>query len=262
MEENNNTPTKYNENKIVNSNLIKDSDLSFIVKKTEKVATAIYMISNFFNHEEPLKWELRKNVTKLLKDMMSFNDVSVNREVTLSRINTDFIELNSIFNLSYNSGFISTMNYEIVTNEINNLSQLVLSYVEKQASISKSIFKKDYFEVKKEVLKKEAESPRENLKDNIKDIIKDRNEVIKDNYVFKGQKRDLDAFFNKDNTKVSDREQKILEKIKNVGSVTIKEISEDFKDVSEKTIQRELQKMFDKGQIKKEGERRWTKYFI
>jgi hypothetical protein len=40
------------------------------------------MISNFFNIEEPLKWELRKIVTKLLRNIMSFNDTSLsNKEI-------------------------------------------------------------------------------------------------------------------------------------------------------------------------------------
>jgi len=268
-EENNNIPTKYNENKLINTNLIKDNDLSFIIKKTEKVATAIYMISNFFSPEEPLKWELRKNVTKLLKNMMSLNDASANREVSFSRINGDFVELGAMFSLAHSSGFISQMNYEIVTGEINNLSDLVLSYGERQVSTNRSLFKKDYFEVKKESFKNQPEAPRETFKeiskDNIKDIVKDNlKDIQKDNqFVFKGQKRDLDNFFNKDNnSKISDREEKIIQKIKISGPVTIKDIAEEFAEVSEKTIQRELQKMFDRGQIKKEGERRWTKYFI
>jgi len=268
-EENNNIPTKYNENKLINTNLIKDNDLSFIIKKTEKVATAIYMISNFFSPEEPLKWELRKNVTKLLKNMMSLNDASANREVSFSRINGDFVELGAMFSLAHSSGFISQMNYEIVTGEINNLSGLVLSYGERQVSTNRSLFKKDYFEVKKESFKNQPEAPRETFKeiskDNIKDIVKDNlKDIQKDNqFVFKGQKRDLDNFFNKDNnSKISDREEKIIQKIKISGPVTIKDIAEEFAEVSEKTIQRELQKMFDRGQIKKEGERRWTKYFI
>jgi GTP-binding protein HflX len=39
-----------------------------------------------------------------------------------------------------------------------------------------------------------------------------------------------------------------------------KAISTVIFDVSEKTIQRTLQLLIDKGQIKKEGERRWAKY--
>jgi len=266
MEDNKKTISNYNENKLINSNFIKDQELSFIIKKTEKVATAIYMISNFFNIEEPLKWELRKIVTKLLKNTMSFNETSLSgKEIIVSKVSNDFIELNTLFNLAYNSGFISQMNFEIVTAEIENLSRIVLTYYERQVSGTKVLFRDDYFEVKKDSVEKNSQKPliaKNVVKDNIKDTVKD----IKDSIVFNGKKSELEAFFNKTSKDVSgsisDREQKILEKIKSSGPVTIKDIAEEFGEVSEKTIQRELQKMFEKGQIKKEGERRWTKYFI
>lgn len=275
--ENKKTPTNYNENNPLNNNLIKDAELSFIIKKTEKVATAIYMISNFFNVDEPLKWELRRNVTKLLKNLMSFNDSSLsNKEIIVSRVSSDFVELNTMFNLAYNAGFISQMNYEIVISEIQNVSQMVVSYSDRQASLNKTLFRQDYFEVKKDINANVGGQhvPRES------NFIKDTQKDIKDRVSFKGQKSDLDSFFKKMNmsqesdvqkdlssqnpqpSQNSERENRILQKIKMSGPVTIKEIAEDFKDVSEKTIQRELQKMYDRGQIKKEGERRWTKYFI
>lgn len=291
MEDNKKTISNYSENKLINSQLVKDGDLSFIIKKTEKVATAIYMISNFFNTEEPLKWELRKVVTKLLKNTMSFNDTSLSgKEIVISRVSSDFIELNTLFNLAYNSGFISQMNFEIVSGEIDNLSKIVMTYYERQVSGTKALFKNDYFEVKKEISEKTTTKDyfgiKDNekgflknnqgafvkdgestvIKDNVKDTIKDIKDTFNNKVVFNGKKSELEAFFKKvqNNTPVtiSDREQKILEKIKTSGPVTIKDISESFTDVSEKTIQRELQKMHDKGQIQKEGERRWTKYFI
>lgn len=45
-------------------------------------------------------------------------------------------------------------------------------------------------------------------------------------------------------------------------SVSIKDISADIKDCSEKTIQRELNDMIEKAIIKREGERRWSRYSL
>ena len=283
MEDNKKIISNYNENKLTNGSLIKDQDLSFILRKSEKVATAVYMISNFFNTEEPLKWELRRGVTKLLKNIMSFNDSSLSgKEILNSKVAGDFLELNTLFNLAYNSGFISQMNFEIVSSEINLLSKTVESYCERQISGTKTLFKTEYFEVKKDIPLKDT-NHQSNLdigflKDKIKDNVKDIKDTPNNKVVFNGKKSDLESFFNnitktdnahKSSTQskltlgtLSDRELKILEKIKTSGPVTIKDISEMFTDVSEKTIQRELQKMHDAGQIKKEGERRWTKYFL
>lgn len=279
MEDNKKTISNYNQNKLINSHLVKDADLSFIIKKTEKVATAIYMISNFFNTEEPLKWELRKGVTKLLKNTMSFNDSSLShKEILNSKVAGDFLELNILFTLAYNSGFISQMNFEIVSSEINILSKTVESYCERQISGTKTLFTADYFEVKKDISLKDTNNQSQSNTGFVKDTVKDIKDIQNKKVVFNGKKRDLEAFFNNisqpgSNSKqvnqiksasstLSDRELRILEKVKTSGPVTIKDISEMFTDVSEKTIQRELQKMYDAGHIKKEGERRWTKYFI
>jgi len=283
MEDNKKTISNYNENKLINGYLIKDQDLSFIIRKSEKVATAVYMISNFFNTEEPLKWELRKGVTKLLKNIMSFSDSSLaGKEILNSKVAGDFLEINTLFNLAYNSGFISQMNFEIVSSEISLLSKTVESYCERQISGTKTLFKTEYFEVKKDLPVKDTNyqsKPNAGfLKDNIKDTIKDIKDTQNNKVVFNGKKSELESFFNNiaqpdanykpatqsklNSSTLSDRELKILEKVKTSGPVTIKDISEMFTNVSEKTIQRELQKMHDAGHIKKEGERRWTKYFI
>jgi predicted HTH transcriptional regulator len=57
-----------------------------------------------------------------------------------------------------------------------------------------------------------------------------------------------------------DREARVIDVIRDKGIVSIKDISSVIFDVSEKTIQRTLNALIDKGQIKKEGERRWAKY--
>lgn len=56
------------------------------------------------------------------------------------------------------------------------------------------------------------------------------------------------------------RRESIQAIIKEKGAVSIKDISDIIKDVSEKTIQRELIEMIKDGLVLKEGERRWSRY--
>jgi hypothetical protein len=58
------------------------------------------------------------------------------------------------------------------------------------------------------------------------------------------------------------RRDRILSIIKDKVQVTIKDISGAITDVSEKTIQRELMSLISDGTLRKEGERRWSKYSI
>lgn len=58
------------------------------------------------------------------------------------------------------------------------------------------------------------------------------------------------------------RRTRILKLVKDSGEVTIKDISNHFPELSEKTIQRELIAFVDSGVLKREGERRWSRYSL
>ncbi len=60
--------------------------------------------------------------------------------------------------------------------------------------------------------------------------------------------------------RVDIRKRAIMDIIKRKGVVSIKDISTEIKDFSEKTIQRELLAMVESGVLTKEGERRWSTY--
>lgn len=57
-----------------------------------------------------------------------------------------------------------------------------------------------------------------------------------------------------------DRRTQMLTIIEAKGEVGVKDIAAIIKDVSEKTLQRELNDMIDEGLIIREGERRWSRY--
>jgi len=59
-----------------------------------------------------------------------------------------------------------------------------------------------------------------------------------------------------------DRRERIKTVIEAKGEATIKDISEIITDCSEKTIQRELNSMIEDNLVKRQGERRWSKYSL
>ena len=83
----------------------KDESFVFVYKKTEKLATAMYMITNLFSDNEPIKWSLRKNVSELLSFMVGYKNVL---PVALSDFANDartrVLEIVSLFEISYRSG--------------------------------------------------------------------------------------------------------------------------------------------------------------
>lgn len=60
----------------------------------------------------------------------------------------------------------------------------------------------------------------------------------------------------------SDRRTRIYTVLEAKGEATIKDISEIVTDVSEKTIQRDLNAMIEAGDVQRQGERRWSRYSI
>jgi hypothetical protein len=59
-----------------------------------------------------------------------------------------------------------------------------------------------------------------------------------------------------------DRRERIKTVLEAKGEATIKDISEIITDCSEKTIQRELNAMIEDNIVKRQGERRWSKYSL
>jgi hypothetical protein len=60
----------------------------------------------------------------------------------------------------------------------------------------------------------------------------------------------------------NDRRERIKTILEAKGEATIKDISEIITDCSEKTIQRELNAMIEENIVKRQGERRWSKYSV
>jgi hypothetical protein len=63
-------------------------------------------------------------------------------------------------------------------------------------------------------------------------------------------------------SQLTDRSERIKTVLEAKPEATIKDIAEVITDVSEKTIQRELGSLIEKGQVIRQGERRWSKYSI
>ena len=63
-------------------------------------------------------------------------------------------------------------------------------------------------------------------------------------------------------SQLTDRAERIKTVLEAKPQATIRDIAEIITDVSEKTIQRELNSLIEKGQVIREGERRWSRYSV
>ncbi len=195
------------------------------IKKSEKLASAIYLVTSFFNDQEPLKWKLRTLSTELVSEKVR-DKSSIAAEVM------------SLFSVAKTAGIISDTNYDILISELFKLKQ----EVEKPLDMA----------FLREIITDKRILPEPQGVGYLKDKSVDHKIVEK--LRLKG--------FGAVSVKKNSRQSIIIAILKRKKEVMIKDISPLISGCSEKTIQRELSAMVQAGILKKVGEKRWSRYFL
>lgn len=217
---------------------------SFISKKTEKLATALYMVTNLFYESEPMKWTLRRKISELLSFILKHRDTyTVGNLEFVHDAKKGVVEILSLLEVASGSGLISPMNFSVIRAEFVNLVEHIEKLSHEQNESDYRELPKTFFEVQKDMTSSVDQS-KNSLMSNTN--IKDNISLSQDNSAFKR----------------TNRQQIILQLLKKKKEVNIKDIALIIKDCSEKTIQREVIDLIEKGVLKKEGDRRWSKYSL
>jgi hypothetical protein len=233
-------------------------------KKTEKLITAIYLITGFFDDKEPMKWRLRELGSKLLSHSEKGQTVS---------------ETLSLLRVAKNAGLISDMNFDIISREFNRLIPA--------APTLETVFLKDPEEVVPVASSKTAEPQRELAAEHKVPLYGSSVEVpvvatrpaellppigtvtptavsdtVKDTTPTQRESAKPLKEFGVVAVKKNSRQSTIIGLLKRKKEIMIKDVSPLIDGVSEKTIQRELLAMVKAGILKKEGEKRWSRYSL
>lgn len=230
-----------------------DSFKIFLFKKVERISLALYLSTNHLSDEVSLKTSVRSMADILIKDILLFNRGESNM-TTVSKIKEDFLEIKSLISISMNCNLINQNNAQILLEEINRLSREIEN--QKDNFVGDTEFKKSFFVVESRQKLPEASTEVRSEYKGHKGQEQKQTQVLENK---------INNEINKGQTDVSEsnaRTQEIMKIIKDNKKVTIKDISNQIKNVSEKTIQRELIKMVSLNLIKKEGERRWSTYSV
>jgi hypothetical protein len=237
---------------------IKDKHVEFVIKKTERIVYGVYLLSNFIPRTEALHGDLKRTSHALLRVVTQFPQTTGIKTSLIDEIHAHLQYLSSLLSLSCLSGYISESNIEIFKTEINYLHKHVEELSTKSVSETGQLqVKQDMFVVGQTKQAKAGQDTPTSIKD-IPSKRQPKMSFIKDKKPL--QKPHLTASPKQTEIPKGDREEKILQVIRDRGTVSIKDISSVIFDCSEKTIQRMLQALIDKGQVRKEGERRWAKY--
>ncbi len=262
----------------------KDNYFLFVYKKSERLVSAFYLMSNLLSDNEPIKWQFRNIGLSIISQTLSLTSNPLSKSDVILGLTTDLVKLLSLLDIAYVAGLVSEMNFAVLKSELEHLLETLNAKGLSQSlrAGKKILFDKDFFAVPAEQLvsgpssakgfsqhhpsfpgrgfgKPEAahswsearEFPRRTYKGQYKGhkYLKDTTSSLSDGA------SDV-------HTNATHRQTLIIGLLKSKSNLTIKDFSLIIKGCSDKTIQRELLKLVQLGVLKKEGERRWTRYSI
>lgn len=197
---------------------------AYIVRKGERLSSAIHIVTGFIAHDEPVRPLLRSSSLEILR---SATDLS--RMGGPEAFGARCAEVGVMLQTAESAGLVSAMNAKLILEEYARLGDFVRERYSLISSREHDVSDK-----------KETSAV---LQKNKKDSKRTLPVPIKDN---KGH--------------MNSRRSQVLNIFTAKDKITIKDVSEMIPDVSEKTLQRELISMVSDRLLIKEGERRWSSY--
>jgi Fic family protein len=160
------------------------------------------------------------------------------------------LEVRTFINISFGSHIVSQMNAEMIIDEVDALVIHIKDRALEDVTRAGYVLSKSFF-------MPETSSRTDDKGQTEGKGSSASSEKTKTSVSFKKDDAKLDVSASKNSRKAS-----ILELLKKQGNLTIKDIARFIPGCSIKTIQRELLDLVRIGQVKKEGERRWSRYSL
>ena len=229
----------------------RDISFAYIQAKAERLATAVYLVSQFIS-DELLRTKIRRCALELVSSINA-NNVHNVHSVLLGIVR----ETTGLLNVAYRTGNVSEMNWSLLSKEYGEFIRILQ---ERGDAISAHgmILSKDLFDTG--IPDRSLRAPKEQVS---------ARPLIKDKRTFKGQPRErlpVSKDTSPKSTVASERKDGrraiILDLLKRQKQVTVRDVAGAIPGVSEKTLQRELVALVEEGVLKREGERRWSTYSI
>lgn len=226
--------------------------IAYVFKKTLKISQVLYLITDYFEPAEPLRISIRLNANTLSQNATNFlkNDQK-DKHLVSHILSATFLETLSLIQTASLINLLSDKNNKIISDEINHVLETIDSHKDRGVQLSREFIEMMTLEEHKRQssIYKGQESVL-NIKDKTESVL---NSMNSPKNIDKGAK--IVQKENKDK-----RLSKMLTLFKPGSELMIKDITNHLKDVSEKTIQRELLLLVDQGKLKKIGKKRWSKY--
>jgi len=225
--------------------LILQKDMSaqatYLSQKCQRLASALYAVTRFLPADEPLRDRLRSHALSL---------VETTYRQTAGGVDTApvdvLVQINNQLSVAKNGDLLSSMNYQILNEEINTL----VDQLNKAPSRPGPELNNDFLAVDQQLPNGGRNKIDAGSSNNINMLAKETgsSDSDKTNGSTPGQSA-------KDK-----RRQKILDLFAETDEITVNDATEVINGYSTKTIQRDLKSLVEAGKLEKHGKRRWTSY--
>lgn len=242
--------------------VVKDIPISISYTKTNKLITALYMVTDIIERDEPLRGKLRTLGTGILSDIHNMPYHACGK----------ISELMSFLDLAKALNIISQMNCEILQKEFAELSQSIRESSEKMEQSDRELNLAEFFAKELPAGRTEGSPDRQNPIGHVSSarigVQRGRTllRALSDKTIQMSDKKTSKNNGQFDVLKKNRREE-IIHFIKNTSAgATITDIRNGagpkVASCGEKTLQRELVSMLKEGLLKKIGEKRWSRYYL
>lgn len=260
-------------------------DINLLANKGQRLSRAIYLVSSFVSDQDPLKWKIRERAIELMSDAKTLGQSieksdsnghnNLESEIVLNKLNGHLDQLLSLMDLAVAGGAVSEMNFGILKQETAMLSENVslgIKEVSSRRLVEGEIRTINGFPIAgvSRHVQPSSVSSSNSINNNGPHIGQSH---LPESVVSNGQKSPklVIGVISNGNNHVNhvrpnkaesrgNRKKTITDFVKGKSWTAIKDIAVAVHGCSEKTVQRLLAEMVEEGILKKQGERRWSRY--
>ncbi|PIR85004.1 hypothetical protein COU15_02860 [Candidatus Kaiserbacteria bacterium CG10_big_fil_rev_8_21_14_0_10_45_20] len=218
---------------------LKNDHHNFVVQKSEKLASALYIVTGFIGEDDPLRKRLRTCAIDLVSASMKPQKTS-SSDSHRDYFASQCMEISTMLNLAEKAGVVSPMNAKILCDEYGSLASFVTTHHDKVFHTAQ--LDKDSTKTK---VRPSLSYKTDKSKGHTGSTIKDTMQNVRESPV---------------SDKREERRRKIMEVLDIKDKINISDATNAVPEYSEKTVQRELTDLVREGALIKEGERRWSTY--
>ncbi len=215
-------------------------------KRAERITAAVHLMTSHIEQDEPMRHSLRSESIFLLDyALLIQGELRAVGSEHVRKMQGSIRKLISLVRLAGISGRVSNQNAHILVDALDDLGSFLTTAQRSSLAEAFPLTREDLVP-RVEAVKREIRIPVVLKKSPQTRPLKDMS--VKDSV-------------RKDGASES-RAARILEILKKGGLLGIKDIVALLPEYSEKMVQRDLASMADAGQVKKVGEKRWSKYEV